>query len=632
MRGLCPQHGACGDEPPTHTRRGEGGAVSIRRVNHGKGHSYIDTDTGLKIPGVTTITGNGLPKPALLNWAGDATAEYAIDMWDNLAELPLSERLKRIKGGRYEKRDVAANKGTQIHKLAERLIAGERVVIPDGLQGYVQACVAFLDDFDVRQVYVEAVVYSQTRHHVGTADLIADVMLPDMPDYDHIPRQEDGYSRGLFDWKGLALSTPIPTPDGWTTMGALAVGDRVFDRFGQPCAVTGKSKVHLLPCRRMKFDDGSEVICDEDHRWLVRSGRRAEWWDVATATEIAVSLSNRGQHQHRVPVAGALDLPDTDLPIDPYVLGVWLGDGTASGGKISGVDGEIFDLIAARGYIVGANHNRRTPKCPTRNVFGLRTQLRLAGLLGHKAIPDRYLRASARQRLDLLRGLMDTDGTVNRTRHQAVFGSTDKALSYGVRELVHSLGERCSIAEVHGRGFGRPVTSWRVSWRPQTHNPFALSRKATAVSLSPRLTAQRRTIVSVDPTLTVPTQCITVDSPDETYLCGEQMIPTHNTGRSGIFGEIALQLAPYRHSEFLVVPGSDEVVDMPDVDFTAGIHLRPDGYSLVPLVTDESIYRDFLYVREVARIVDGLRDLVGEPIVPATASRYMLAKADEVAS
>ena len=77
-----------------------------------------------------------------------------------------------------------------------------------------------------------------------------------------------------------------------------------------------------------------------------------------------MSLSNRGQHQHRVPVAGALDLPDTDLPIDPYVLGVWLGDGTASGGKISGVDGEIFDLIAARGYIVGANHNRRCIRAP----------------------------------------------------------------------------------------------------------------------------------------------------------------------------------------------------------------------------------------------------------------------------
>lgn len=275
----------------------------IKRVNHGKGHSYIDTDTGDKIPGVTTTISDGMPKPALLNWAGDATAEYAVDNWDDLAKLSLTERLARIKGGRYEKRDAAANKGTQIHKLAERLVAGERVTVPDALTGHVEACVAFLNDFDVRELHVEAVVYSETKRHVGTADLIADVLLPDMPEYDHIRRNPDGYSRGLFDWK---------------------------------------------------------------------------------------------------------------------------------------------------------------------------------------------------------------------------------------------------------------------------------------------------------------------------------------TGKSGIFGDVALQLAPYRHSEWLIT-ADGEIIEMPEVDLTAGIHLRANGYTLVPLETGPDIYRDFLYVRETARIVNGLRDLVGEPIVPPTASRYVLAKADEEA-
>src|SRR5262245_7088423 len=130
--------------------------MKIARKNNGRNHWYIDLATGQRVPGVTTLTGDGLPKPALLNWAGHATAEYPVANWDELSKLPLSERLKKIKGGRYEKRDAAANKGTQIHKLAERLIAGERVTIPDALEGYVKSCVQFLDDFDLRAVHVEA--------------------------------------------------------------------------------------------------------------------------------------------------------------------------------------------------------------------------------------------------------------------------------------------------------------------------------------------------------------------------------------------------------------------------------------------------------------------------------------------
>lgn len=276
--------------------------MKIARKNTAKGHYYVDLDTGERVKGVTTINGAGMPKPALMNWVGDATAEYAVDNWDTLAALPYSERLKKIKGGRYEKRDAAANKGTAVHAMAERLVAGEKVTVPEELTGYVQSCVRFLDDFDVRPVHVEAVVYSETHRHVGTVDLIADVLLPDMPEYAHIGRDEDGYSRGLLDWK---------------------------------------------------------------------------------------------------------------------------------------------------------------------------------------------------------------------------------------------------------------------------------------------------------------------------------------TSRSGIFGDVALQLAPYRHSEWLINPKTDEKQEMPAVDFTAGIHLTAAGYHFIPLETGEDVYMDFLYVAQVARIVDGLRDLVGDPIVPPTASQYVLAKATE---
>ncbi|WP_229401942.1 hypothetical protein [Micromonospora okii] len=176
--------------------------MKIQRVNRGRNHWYVDQDaSGERVPGVTTITGGGLPKPALINWAGEATAEYAVDNWDTLAAMGPAARLKAIKAGRYASRDEAANRGTQVHKLGERLLLGEQVTVPPLLEGYVRSYVQFLDDFDVDPVHVEAVVYSETHRHVGTLDLIADLRFPDMPEYDDLERSADGYVRSLIDVK-----------------------------------------------------------------------------------------------------------------------------------------------------------------------------------------------------------------------------------------------------------------------------------------------------------------------------------------------------------------------------------------------------------------------------------------------
>ena len=172
--------------------------MKIVRKDNGRNHWYIDLDTGDRIPGVTGINGDGLPKKALINWAGNATAEYALDHWDGLSELAPSARLKKLQGGRYESRDEAANRGTQVHKMGERLIAGESVVVPDLLRPYVDSYVKFLDEFQLRARHVEALVYSETHRYVGTFDIFGDILLPDMPEYDHLPRDEDGFVCGCL--------------------------------------------------------------------------------------------------------------------------------------------------------------------------------------------------------------------------------------------------------------------------------------------------------------------------------------------------------------------------------------------------------------------------------------------------
>lgn len=144
----------------------------IKRVNRGRGHSYVDA-TGIKVPGVTTILGNGVPKPALMDWGPRVTAEYAVDHWDELTQLAPSSRLEKLKKARYEDRDAAANKGTRVHNLAEQLVAGKQVKVPDDLAGHVESYVAFLDHWEPEAVLIEAVVMSHRHGYAGTLDLAA---------------------------------------------------------------------------------------------------------------------------------------------------------------------------------------------------------------------------------------------------------------------------------------------------------------------------------------------------------------------------------------------------------------------------------------------------------------------------
>lgn len=143
------------------------------RKNAGRGHSYfID---GAKVDGVTTILSKGLPKPALVQWAANMAADYTADHWDELAELAPSERRKLVSKAHEASRNAAAAQGTRVHALAEKLAAGDEVAVPDQLAGYVEACVKFLDDFDVQPVLTEASVFSRKWGYAGTLDMIADL-------------------------------------------------------------------------------------------------------------------------------------------------------------------------------------------------------------------------------------------------------------------------------------------------------------------------------------------------------------------------------------------------------------------------------------------------------------------------
>lgn len=149
----------------------------IRRVDTAKGHYYKDA-TGQRVPGVTTLRDNGVPKPALITWAGNATAEAAVDAWDELAALPPAQRLKRLQAARYAERDRAKDRGTEVHTAAEQLLAGKAVQVPEEIAGHVEAYARFLDEFKVEPVHVEFSCVSYRWGYAGTADLCAWLVLP----------------------------------------------------------------------------------------------------------------------------------------------------------------------------------------------------------------------------------------------------------------------------------------------------------------------------------------------------------------------------------------------------------------------------------------------------------------------
>jgi hypothetical protein len=380
-----------------------------------------------------------------------------------------------------------------------------------------------------------------------------------------LPRQ-----KALVDWKGLALDTPLPTPTGWTTMGQVEPGDMLIGSNGKPCEVLGKSEIHDRPCYLIKFDDGQSVVADNEHLWAVLSGEGGrEISKVLNTEEIGKTLKlGSGQSRYRIENAAPLELAEADLPLDPYVLGCWLGDGSVGTSRISKPDDEMFRNIERRGFQVGPAAAGTTEKgAPMRSVIGLIGLLKKCGVANKKFIPKAYLRGSRQQRLDLLRGLMDTDGTWNKARSEAVFEVTDEALAMGVYELAVSLGQRPVVNAVQRNGFGKVVTAYTVSFTPASGlNPFLSSVKADRVNVTFEVRGRRRVIKSVDPVETVPTQCIKVDSPDSTYLCTEGMIVTHNTTDMKKLKAYKTQAGPAAYVQNLTAPEREELTKLKALD------------------------------------------------------------------
>lgn len=335
--------------------------------------------------------------------------------------------------------------------------------------------------------------------------------------------------------KGATLTTPVPTPNGWTTVGELDEDDEVFGADGSIIRILVAVEPYEADIWRITFDDGSTVEVDGPHRWVVW-GRQARTRGAAPHIMTTDEIRERGRDDLSIPVAKPLQLKEAMLPLDPYLLGRWLGDGSSHHARVTSLPDDAEPLLERGGILwAGTAGRARHYGLP----IGSRRILIDLDLLRNKHIPREYLRASEYQRRELLAGLIDSDGA--RENNRIRFSQSDRRVFMQVVELVTSLGYKVKISSRIAKLNGvEKKRSWRLTFVPDAGDYVAeVDRKKPIAARRRGVARHHRRIRSIEATgRRELVRCFTVSSDDHQWLIGEAMIPTHNTLLGGKEAEV----------------------------------------------------------------------------------------------
>lgn len=407
------------------------------------------------------------------------------------------------------------------------------------------------------------------------------------------------YMRG----RSQPLDSFVLTPNGYVSMGSLVIGSRVIGSNGKPTAVTGIFPQGELDVFRVTFTDGVSVECSADHLWhttTLYERRHKRCGSIRTTSQIAESIKHSHAYNHQIPIADPVEFEgsNAELPLDPYLLGILLGDGNLSESPcptFCTVDKEIVEHVST---FLPADLSLKLAKvkddyrAPVYRISGcgLRPNavktaiiaMELIGKLSHdKFIPEQYKLSSIKNRLALLRGLMDADGTCylqdGGRKPRVQYFSTSKRLAADVAFLVHSLGGTASVRKrtfkdddwhlLRGRKVRHNHPVWTVGIR-MTENPFMLTRKSELFEPLKPL----RAIRSVEKIGKKPCQCIQVSAEDRLYVT-EHCIVTHNTFNDSIFildeaqnctkQQIILAMTRLGKNSKMIITGDPNQTDLP---------------------------------------------------------------------
>ncbi|MFD8217370.1 helicase-related protein [Streptomyces sp. NPDC059697] len=341
--------------------------------------------------------------------------------------------------------------------------------------------------------------------------------------------------------KAQPLDSLVLTPSGYRPMGEMTVGDIVVVPSGELAPVDGVFPQGERDVWRIVLSDGSSVECDDEHLWIVGTSCA---WDRGQPPKVMSTRQIRldtykanGSSKWYIPPATPVDLwSDAEPPLDPYLFGLLLGDGSFRHNlRLSTVDDEIREAVDAAlapdctlvpvpgsrcDYTVHPagpeGGGRRNPVISTLRSLGL------WGVTSHdKFVPSEFKNTTIKNRLSLLQGLMDTDGTVKPSGLDASFCSASRQLAEDVAWLARSLGGRARVVP--------RKAAYTVSVAlPDEYVPFRLSRKAAFMRPRPKYNTFRRGIRTVEYVGRKPVQCISVAHPDHAYVT-DHFTVTHNT-------------------------------------------------------------------------------------------------------
>lgn len=370
--------------------------------------------------------------------------------------------------------------------------------------------------------------------------------------------------------EGHPPETRILTPAGWQELGSLRPGDPIIGSDGRAYLVTGLLTRGRSPVFRVVMSDGSSLLCGDDHLWAVKTPYRRDsghGYRLMTLRELRGRLTDaNGNRKHFIPMIKPVEFPPRFLSLDPYLLGLLLGDGglTAKLPRFSTADPELIDAVkrllpAGVVPVYAKAYDWRLSRQARSGINPLTTILQQIGIAGKKSeakfIPAEYLLTPIADRIALIQGLLDTDGHT-RSDNNVGFSSSSPRLAADLQALVESLGGTGAIRIYQTTHL--PAHRMSIAL-PAGLAPFRLARKA-AIYHDRAKYPPSRSIKTIEPAGEAPILCLQTDAPDQLYVT-EHFLVTPNTvfdsfGQARLTRpERGLPVHPLESRTFLPGPG-----------------------------------------------------------------------------
>lgn len=358
--------------------------------------------------------------------------------------------------------------------------------------------------------------------------------------------------------KALRNGSLVYTPSGPVKIEDIKIGDTVLHPMNGETKVTAIWPHNNIDIYRVYFKDGDTVDCCEDHIWHVNKTYGDGKEELKTTKELIndITYGKRKKYKWNIPLPKTVDFISQHVAIDPYALGVLLGDGSVSNNTCCyhTADDEIHEYMQSYANSLGLQVKidciHKGNKAVSYRINGFQDNLRQVKIFGHncytKFVPKEYIYNSREVRLGVLAGLLDTDGDCtidkNSNNSRTRFGSVSLQLCKDVKEIVQSLGGLCSINKTHTRSNGKVFPSYRCEIRlPDGINPFRLKRKAEKFT-GRKIGILKRTIIKIEKIAKDDARCLTLSKNDGLFMTDNYVV-THNTGKSCLADNIALYVA-----------------------------------------------------------------------------------------